>query len=210
MLVGEFIQPVHMNRLHAIINNMNQLQRGYSVVEVIVALTLFITVVAISSSTTLSILDGNRSLIQSQDLFTNVEVAVDDLIRNLRSGDTYYCYHNMSGNLNSPRDCAGQSVLAFESQNGVSGNSNDQIVYGLIGDKLYKSEDGGVTRVSVFQDDIVVQEFKVWVEGSSGGDLVQPRAKILLIAEIADTTKNISSTARYQASVVQRILDSDG
>lgn len=189
------------------------MNRGYSVIEVIVALTLFVTVVAISSSTTLAILNGNRSLVQSQNLFSNVEVALDDMVRNLRSGSVYHCQNNNgnNGNLNLGKwkTCSGGNLLAFESFGGDLNKDDDQIVYRYTNNVLYQSSDGGNTLIPVFDNSIKVLDFRVWVEGSNPNDQIQPRAQILIVAEIRDNNKGLTSTARYQMSVVQRVLDID-
>lgn len=66
-------------------------RRGFTLVELIVSLGLFTIVLFIANSAFIKVIDLNRKARATQVAIENVSLAVDDMSRRLRTGDTYYC-----------------------------------------------------------------------------------------------------------------------
>lgn len=71
-------------------------RRGFTLVELIVSLGLFTVVLFIANSAFIKVIDLNRKARATQVAIENVSLAVEDMSRRLRTGDTYYCDDNGS------------------------------------------------------------------------------------------------------------------
>jgi prepilin-type N-terminal cleavage/methylation domain-containing protein len=196
--------------------------RGFSIIEVIVSLTLFVTVMTIASGSILSLVSTNRISRAEQAIVNNLNFAFEDIAKNLRVGTSYHCaIHTSNGPFDEPQDCvSSKSLLAFEPEYGDPDDPDDQIVYryqttggGGIGAQnggsgyIEKSIDGGATYERVTSPDINVTAFRVRLTGSSITDALQPQALLLMQGTI--TTKNQTQTFNLQTTITQRIFDID-
>lgn len=96
---------------------------GFTLVELIVSVAVFATIMLISVGTLLVFIDGNA---KSQVLYitsANVSAALDTMTREMRAGYHYYCFdmNNTETNnqtlalpaIDSQRDCSGGDFVAF-------------------------------------------------------------------------------------------------
>lgn len=199
---------------------------GFSLVELIVSIALFVTVVAIASTTTLSVLVANRTIVEQQELSDNVSIFMDGLARSLRSGTSYFCSTSSNPSTQSDDisngDCETPGkTIAFEDKFGDRSDPNDQIVYyyGILSgplydndQTLYQSSDSGDNYTRVFSKEISVDQFAVLVDGStlatsgdSNADITQPMATVFL--QVSDRNNDESKPQSYQITVTQRLLD---
>ena len=71
--------------------NHHNHNRGFTLVELIVALGLFAVVSTISIGSLITLMDNNRQLRDDQAVITNVGFAFDMMTRDIRQGVDYYC-----------------------------------------------------------------------------------------------------------------------
>ncbi len=185
--------------------------RGFTLIEMMVAVSLFAIVMLIGVGALLSLTQANERAQAINSVMNNLNAALEDMSRSIRVGTTYHC--ETSSNppppsvLAVPQDCAsgGGVLLAFEPAGGDPANPNDQTVYRLNGTQLERSLDSGVTWVAMTAPEVSIDHFSFYVTGSTRGDGTQPR--VLMSIQGSAAVPGGKTTFTVQASVVQRLLD---
>lgn len=105
--------------------------KGFTLIEVMVSLALFIAVMTIAAGALLSIIDANRKSQAEKSVIDNVNFALDNMVRNIRTGTEWVC-----GNIDPGRgswqstgdkNCgSGGTALMFKSQKGP------KVIYGFV------------------------------------------------------------------------------
>jgi len=182
--------------------------RGYTIIETMVAISLFLVVIMVGMGTLL-----NSTLVhtKSQDMrsiMDNLSFVMEDMSRNLRTGFNYHCIDDNNFTDTTPKDCVTGGGISFRSAFG------NQLVYGVFSDgSIQKSASGGVSGSFVT---LTLPEIKIDPNSSgfsvsgapsvSSGDIRQPFVTIRLNGTI--TSKNdIITPFSLQTSVSQRLID---
>lgn len=190
----------------------NSQSRGFTLVEMIVAVGLFAIVMLVSIGALLSLIEANRRAQALQSVMNNLNVAVDGMVRSLREGSGYHCGSIPVGDATA--DCTeGEELIAFkpfstslvdpphwlywyaEDDNGVG--------------RLYKSEDGTLAGgLPITSPEVSIESVTFYVIGSQrgGGNTVQPKVTVV-IKGTAGQKVTSRSTFHIQATAVQRVLD---
>lgn len=183
-------------------------ERGFSLIEMIVAVGLFAIIMLVSVTALLALVDANRKARALESVMNNLNIALDGMVRSIRMGGTYHCG---SGAPSSPLDCAGTpgTSIAFESYAGSPSDTNDQWVYSFDPDtkRLYRSEDSGGHRFPVTAPEISIDDMKFFVVGTTPGDTVQPKIVIIIKGTAGADKVKTRTTFSIQATAVQRVLD---
>jgi prepilin-type N-terminal cleavage/methylation domain-containing protein len=222
------INTMSLMNPHAPHTTINRTDRGgFSLIELMVSLTIFSIVMTISISTLLVIIDANAKSQALYDTMTNVSFAVDSITRNLRTGHTFYCGGTVVGIDNyldksdvKVRDCEnGQSAIVFTHNIG-----NKRMAYRLTNyDGVGVIEQAiGVTGedstwIPITSKDphtgmtVDINEFKVYVEHTDNADgtspdFEQPKLTVVIIGEMSNGL-DTPTTFRLQSSVTPRSLD---
>lgn len=184
-------------------------QRGFSLIELIVAVALFAIVMLVSVAALLALVDANRKAQALQSVMNNLNVALDGMVRSIRMGTSYHCGGIPYG---SPSPCAGGTTFAFESFDGNPATDSDQWVYSFQEDengigRIYKSESGGTGWLPITAPEVSIDEMAFYVVGTDPADNVQPKV-VISIRGVAGADKvKTRSVFSIQATAVQRILD---
>ena len=104
--------------------------RGYTLIELIVAVGLFAIVMTIASGAYLIMINANR---QAQGITTginNLSYALESMTRNIRTGTTYSC-----GGSDGTSDGPSSSKFAFNDIN----NPSNRILYNLSGGTIWQT-----------------------------------------------------------------------
>lgn len=195
----------------------NNKQNGYTIIETMIAVSLFLVVVTIGMG---ALLNANLLHQKSRDMrsiMDNLSFIMEDMSRNIRTGYNYYCvpvnvtaWPSSSTTLSGP-NCSG---IAFEPAAGgpkwayqfVSGPSGSVTIY-----YIRKSTDNGTTWIQLTPDEVVIDTV------ASGFSILgaeppnvnankqQPFVTIRLVGSI--TYKNIVTPFSLQTSVSQRLID---
>lgn len=183
--------------------------RGFTLVEMIVAIGLFAVVMLVSVGALLALVQANRKAQALQSVMNNLNIAVDGMVRAVREGSAYHC--GSSGSFATAEDCTeGDTLLAFEPFH--TGDPVPQWLYWFAVDangigRLYKSEDGTtVSGLPITSPSVNIESVTFYVIGSRRGDTVQPRVT-LVIKGTAGAKATDRTTFHIQATAVQRILD---
>lgn len=186
--------------------------RGFTIVEMIVAVGLFAVVMLVSIGALLSLVEANRRAQALQSVMNNLNVAVDGMVRAIREGSGYNCGSIPVGG--STADCSeGEELFAFVPFH-TGTEAPSPWIYWFETDengvgRLYKSEDGTLSGgLPITSPEVSIESVTFYVIGSTrgGGDLVQPKVTIV-IKGTAGLKVTSRTTFHVQATAVQRVLD---
>lgn len=198
---------------------------GFTLIEVLVSLSIFTIVVTISVSVLLVLIDASSRAQNSQSIITNLSFALDSMTREIRTGSDYYC-DNYSSELPvdgvATRDCetGGTTLSITEGGQSLTGNTtNDsrRIAYRLNTGQLERrlGDGDGIGDsnelsdwISVTSDAIDIETLEFYVTGSTRGlaDEETPTVTVYLSGVIGDDDKT-RTPFNIQTTIAQRILD---
>jgi type II secretion system protein J len=191
--------------------------RGFTLIEMMVAVSIFAIVMMVGVGALLSLVQINKRAQAVNSVMNNLNSALESMSRSIRVGTNYYCATSATPPsptvLATTQDCPGTTgnpagiLLAFESPSGDPANVNDQVVYRLNGNQLERSLSSGANGswVALTAPEVTITSFNFYVIGAPRGDFLQPRVLMRIIG-----TANVpggSTSFSIQASVVQRLLD---
>lgn len=197
--------------LHRALKNKTHTARAFTLVELMVSLTVFSIVMLISTSTLLIMIDANAKAQALYSASTNLSFALDSITREIRMGYGYHCSAIVEGVATGARDCSsGGRYIAFSRE-----WDNERIAY-----RLYEDNDG-VGRIEmktdstggwlpITSDDIDVDTFEIIVANTDTyddtGDINQPFVDIMIQGK---TNNGLDQATDFniQSHIVQRRLD---
>lgn len=197
----------------------SQKNNGFTLIEMLVALSLFTIVVTIAVGAFLSLIGASKSVQGEQSVITTLTFVLDSMTREIRTGTNYYC--NTRSVLDDPtqvststvRDCAsGSDGLSFvEAGSSITASgASKRIAYyydtSSSTNKTIMRKVGNGTPQSIVSDGITVTNAQFFVTGSTrlgnGTDTNQPTVTIVLEARDEN-----GATTTLQTTVTQRELD---
>ncbi len=183
--------------------------KGFSLIEIMVAVSLFAVVVTISIGALLSLVEANRKAQALNSVMNNLNFALENMSRNMRIGSQYHCNDSITvpGNIESTKDCANGGVLVgFEAFDGDPTDPSDQIIYRFNNSRIEKSSDGGTTFVAITASEVTINEMSFYVVGTTRGDASQPRI-IMTVDGSAGISSRVQADFNLQTTISQRVLD---
>jgi prepilin-type N-terminal cleavage/methylation domain-containing protein len=179
-------------------------QKGFTLIEMLVSLSVFTVVLMLSMSSIISVLDANQKSQTLRSAMDNLNVTLEAMSRKIRFGERYHCGTNTP--LNVPRDCSsGDSSFTFLASDGTT------ITYTLSGRYITWSPNGGAASYLLNSPDMVIQKLTFYVTGSAayanGTDLSQPRV-VIVIQGYSGTKSSTRTSFFLETTISQRKLDS--
>lgn len=182
---------------------------GFSLIEMMVAVALFSVVMLVSTGALLSLITATRKAQALQSVMSNLNTALDGMVRSIRMGTNYHCGN--LGAFNEVRDCdAGDVLLAFEPFEGSRSTLADQWVYWYNSEtkRLYKSENGSLGGgFPLTAAEVQIDDFRFYVVGSTAGDTEQPKVVMVVKGSAGAANTRTRTTFYIQATATQRLLD---
>lgn len=193
---------------------IQQKNKGFTLIEMLVALSLFTIVMTIVVGSLLVLIDGNRQLQGEQSVMTNLSFAMDSMTREIRTGKNYYCANSFGGSQLTPdanQDCmAGNNGISFiEAGGSITGATDGRIAYYFDSGNKTLMRKVGDTAQSIVSNGISIDEAKFFVTGSDNfnqtSDVNQPTVTIIIKA----SETGIVGEKPYilQTTITQRELD---
>ena len=209
-------------------NNLSTLQNksinisGFTLIEVLVSLSLFTVVVTMAAGTLTVLIDANSKQQSAQSVSTNMSFALDSMTRDIRTGYYYECRPS-SDNLTMTsgpvfHDCSGgASNFAFsESGGSLTGDmDSNRIAYRLNGTvierRLGDASSDGVDWRPITSPEVVVDTLEFIVTGTtpysfSNVDTKAPTVTIFVSGTAGDI-EGLDTLFNLQTTVTQQILD---
>lgn len=201
------------------------MQRGFTLIEMMVALALFTIVITIAVGAFLSLIGQSSKLQGEQRVMTSLNFAMDSMTREIRTGINYYCIADVAevgsfdeGDLSLVRDCTG-NLSTGVGVNGMSfieagtsltfDESIHRVAYGF--DSATFSivrQIGSNVPQSLTSSDVKITGVSFYVSGAApltnGSNVTQPTVTIVIKAQDPDDT---SQTYTMETTVTQRQLD---
>jgi prepilin-type N-terminal cleavage/methylation domain-containing protein len=189
---------------------------GFSLVEMIVAISVFLVAILIISGALLRLVDASRKAHGVRGAMDNVGTALEGMSRTMRFGTVYHCGCETSAAAyaaskscpltNLTTGAGGADCLAFEGPNGDLSDDSDQIVYRfqLISGKgqIQRSGDSGTTWSVVTAPETIITALKFYVNGTDA-DNDQPSANIVVRGYVQESPET-RTTFDVQTIVTQR------
>lgn len=198
-------------------------KRGFTLIELMISVTIFVIVMVISLGSLLSISSAERKAESLKTVMNNLHFALESMTRTIRTGVNYHC--GSGGSITAPKDCDdninGDIYFAFEAVNGNVNQSNDQIIYRHqtnaaicgqtgTGGCIERSTNGGANFVPITAPEVVISNLKFYVVGAEPnfltGDTTQPKVVITVNGSVTIGTSP-ASQFRLQTAVTQRLYD---
>lgn len=185
---------------------------GFSLIELMVSLTIFSIVMTVSVGTLLVLIDANAKAQALSSAMTNLSFAIDSMTRNIRTGKDYYC--DGASSLGNPlkslkNDCSGETGIVFT----PGFENNKRMAYRHNGTAIQQRKDTGgvadswVDITSTLPPAAVqITRLQFTVEGSSNGDTNQPKITMFIEGQV-DNGLTSPSKFKIQSNVTQRVLD---
>lgn len=178
--------------------------RGFTLIELVVSVGLFMVVVTIAMAAYLSLITLDRKARALNDVVTNLSFVVDTMSRSIRTGTTYSC--------NGGTNCwggTGGSMFSFVDENG------NPVTYILKSDGSIGTCVGigscTPTSASALTDSrISISNLRFFAQGigTTGADKpVQPRVVFTMTGTITPEQNAVPISFTLQSSATERYLD---
>lgn len=143
-------------------------RRGYTLIELIIAVGLFALIMLLASGAYLLMIGLNRQAQATATGINNLSFALEAMTRDIRTGTGY--------------DCGGQSScqvgsFSFKNENGTS------VMYNLSGSALQKTV--SATPSILTDPSVTVSSLTFYVNGATKSDNQQPRVTIIVSGTVS-------------------------
>lgn len=174
------------------------MKNGFTMLEVIVATTIFSIAVSSLSALFLVAVRTQRNVLAQQDLIDNTRYALEHMSRQIRMAkrdETGFCV----GDANSSFTAGGNSLTFIDYR-------GDCLTYDTVGEKI-RVKVGSATAIDLSSQNIRANSLYFEVMGRSAYDGQQPRVTIYLDAEASGATPETSPKILLQTTISARNID---
>lgn len=165
---------------------------GFTLVEMLIAISLFIVVSTISIGAIINIFDSNKRAQSSKTVVDNFNLAFENMVRTIRFGSNYRCGGGVG-------DCSlGDTSVTVNFQ-------GDDITYRLNGNSIQKRQNNG-NYENITSPETVIQYLKFYVLGTNTNDGNQPYVVVVIKGYSGNKSTN-QSVFSIETLISQRKLD---
>lgn len=180
---------------------MRRTSRGYTLLEMIVAVGIFSLVMLTATGAFLTLIRLDREARLTNDVVTNLSFAVDSMARTLRTGTNYDCTPASQGSYDN---CLGGGTsVRFTDADGRA------IVYALSSGQITVSINGGAAT-PLTDPRVSIQTLTFYVRGvgttESAGQKTEPQVTFTIYGQMT-TAQGNSVDFTIQGGATQRILE---
>lgn len=177
---------------------------GFTLIELMVASTIFIIVMVIAIGSVLSIVNVNRKAQSLNSVMTNLDFALESMVRDIREGNNY-CG---TGTLGCPPTTNSQSISLTNTLGHTVTYSFQQITnaQGQQTGEIMKTVDGGIPY-PVTAPEVNITNMLFSIKGNGTPDYQQPIVLLIIQGKTGANLKT-QSTFQVETLITQRLLDS--
>lgn len=189
----------------------NKNKKGFTLVEIMVASSIFVVVMLIVSGSIVSVISANQKSNNLRSVMDNLNLTLESMTRTIRFSDYYYC-----GSISTPPnvlDCpnGGNAFTAWF--------GNTRYSYTLSGGRIMRTRADVTGSVSnyITSPDVTINKLVFKVTGSTpfdtslGTTCVSPnecnQPKVTIIISGSAGVDNTTSNFNLETTVSQRLLD---
>lgn len=187
--------------------------KGFTLIELMVATSLFIVIMLSALSALFMLLDESKNSRALRFAMDNVNFAMDSMTRSIRMGTNYYCGTFYTTDLISTNDCpSGDTLISFVPQPKGTIQAISRIGFGISAPRsdgtnsLERCEqnNGTTSCVSIVSDNVDVQRIKFFVKlvDANTGNKVQPSVYIIMKGTVM--VKGVPTSFAVQTMASQR------
>jgi prepilin-type N-terminal cleavage/methylation domain-containing protein len=149
-----------------------QKNKGFTLIELMVSVTIFSIVVFISMGSIFGIFEANRKSRTLKTVMSNLNLALEGMSKEMRYGSAYHC--GTSGTVTTPQNCpSGDTFISFLSSDG------EQMYYRLNAGALER-QIGNEGYTGLTAPEVVIDELTFYVLGAGTDNLLQPKVNITI------------------------------
>lgn len=171
--------------------------KGFTLVEMLVAVGVFVLVTALSLGAILSIFDANRKAKTSKTVVDNLNLSIENMARTIRYGSNYYC---------------GESLVSTEENDCLNGSTavsvtfeNSRIIYRLNGTTLQRVEGGQVNNIT--SPDTKIEHLRFYVDGANEFPNTKQPYIVVVIKGYVGEKANTKTEFSIETMMSQRKID---
>lgn len=182
-------------------------QKGFTLIEILVSVAIFATVMVIALGALLSMSESDRKAQTLKSVINNLNFSLDAMSRAMRTGTNYHCNVTVLP-VTGPHDCSATPAtsVAFLS-------ADNQTVQYCLGNGSSCSPSGTAILVKkgiaafapLTASEVIITNLQFYVTGAENAN-VQPHVVILLSGKVIVSASQ-TSTFDLQTSVTQRLYD---
>ena len=177
--------------------------RGFTLLEMIVAIGIFSIVILISLSTLLVVTSAQKRAVAIQNAQDNLRFALEAISKETRTGNFFHCGFSATDISLTPQDClTGGVSFTFLNADG------ETVTYRLNGTQLEKSSNGGASFQVMTASAVKIERLTFVVRGSAAGDNKQPQVLVILEGSVTLAKGGTAARLNLQTTISQRKLDS--
>ena len=184
--------------------------KGYSLVEMIVAVGLFSIVMLLATAAYATLVDLDRQSRASSDLVHNLSFALESMARSIRTGSRYACGETPGTNCQT-----GGSCFSFtdEQERDLSYLLKPD---GSIGRVLMGDGHGNYLRsctpanaISLTDPNVTIDSLVFYLSGAARGDAIQPHVVFTVSGSINVKRNGVITPTRFsvETEATERLLD---
>lgn len=188
--------------------NMTSRQKGFTLIELMVATSLFVVVATVSVMALITVKDANAKAQTKRNVLDNLNFAVENMARNLRVGKNYSCDSDVV--VIPGKDCNGGTKITFTDYQGdhvtysLSSDTNLRIMKKVIG--ITNPGRTNAEALPITSPDIQIETLRFIVRGAATTGAPQPFA-VIFIEGVAKPGTKLETRFKIQTSASQRIID---
>lgn len=171
-------------------NSKLKINKGFTLVEMLIAVSLFVVIAFISIGAILSIFDANKRAQSSKTVVDNLNLSIENMARTVRFGSNY----------NKVSDTE-LRVTFYD----INLARTKIVAYRLNGTSIEVSDDGG-SFMAITSPETVIEYLRFYVSGSSPFDANQPYV-LAVIKGYSGNKPTTQSKFSIQTLMSQRTLD---
>lgn len=162
--------------------------RGYTLIELIIAVGLFSIIMTLASGAYFIMIDTNRRTQSIAAGVNDLAFALETMTRSIRTGASYAC--NGAGDCLPP---TGGDSFSFTDSNGA------RITYNLASSAIQETKNGGAQVPLTDSSSITVNSLTFYVSGTSPApaDTAQPHVNIVVSGSLTPDPKKPSEVERF-------------
>lgn len=190
-------------------------KKGFTLVELLVSVTIFSIVVTMAVGAMLVLIDANAKAQNMQETMTNLTFAIDSISREVRTGSGLYCSDiepsdSLAENVNRNCDSGGVFLSVVEGGESLTGTGEARITYWINSEsQQIERRIGNGEWFPLTNSSVKITNGTFYVSDSDtglAGDEEQANATISLEGYAGDI-ENTDSSFAVQTTVTERILD---
>lgn len=193
-----------------LLKNDKKLNKGFTLIELMVSISVFSAIMVMSLGSIFTVLDANRKSQSVRSVMDNLSYTLEGMTRTIRFGSNYNCGAVGDVVTPTPHDCvSGADSIVLKRSDGaivtyLFNKTNKSIEKNILHYPLGVDPEDGTYRLT--SPDVTITNVSFRVFGSIENDQYQPQV-IVVISGYAAKTGATKSSFTLETTLSQRKLD---